>query len=46
LQAREAAVMRATLTVTTERLHAAEEKINSKLDALTAVECSLMFSAE
>ena len=46
LQAREAAVMQATLTVTTERLHAFEGKINSKLDALTAVECSLILSAE
>jgi hypothetical protein len=35
-------MMQASLTVTTERLHAFEEKINSKFDALTAVECSLM----
>jgi hypothetical protein len=34
--------MQTSLTVTTERLHAFEEKINSKFDALTAVECSLM----
>ena len=39
-------MMQASLTVTTERLHAFEEKINGKLDALTAVECSPMLSAE
>jgi hypothetical protein len=37
-------MMQASLTVTTERLHALEEKINTKLDALTAVECSSMLS--
>lgn len=30
--------MQASLTVTTERLHALEEKIDGKLDALTVVE--------
>jgi hypothetical protein len=39
-------MMQASLTVTTERLHALEEKINSKLDTLTVVECSPMLSAE
>ncbi len=38
--------MQASLTVTAERLHALEEKMYSKLDALTAVECSPMLSAE
>ena len=38
--------MRADLTVTKERLQALEEKINSKLDALTAVESSPIISAE
>jgi hypothetical protein len=46
VQSREVTMMQASLTVTTERLHALEEKINSKLDALTAVECSPMLSAE
>lgn len=46
MQACDAAMMQASLTVTTERLHAFEEKINSKLDALTAVECSPILSAE
>lgn len=41
-QAREAVMMQASLTVTTERLHALDEKINTKLDALTAVECRSM----
>ncbi|KAI0000857.1 hypothetical protein BJV77DRAFT_246156 [Russula vinacea] len=36
-QAREAVMMQASLTVTTERLHALDEKINTKLDALTAL---------
>ena len=36
--------MQASLTVMTERLRALEERTYSKLDALTAVECSLMFS--
>jgi len=44
LQAREAATMQASLTVITERLRALEERTYSKLDALTAVECSFMFS--
>jgi len=44
LQAREAATMQASLTVVTERLRALEERTYSKLDALTVVECSLMFS--
>ena len=39
-------MMQASLTVTTERLQALEEKINSKLDALTAVESSPMLSEE
>ena len=39
-------MMQANFTVTTERLHALEENINSKLDALTVVECSPMLSAE
>jgi hypothetical protein len=39
-------MMQASLTVTTERLHALEEKINGKLDALTTVECCPMLSAE
>ena len=38
--------MQASLTVTTERLHALDEKINTKLDALTAVECRLMLCGE
>ena len=38
--------MRADLTVTKERLQTLEEKINSKLDALTAVECSPILSVE
>ena len=46
VQSREVNMMQASLAVTTERLHALEEKINSKLDALTAVECSPMLSAE
>lgn len=46
VQSREVAMIQAGLTVTTERLHAIEENINSKLDALTAVECSPMLSAE
>ncbi|KAI0282781.1 hypothetical protein BGY98DRAFT_906168, partial [Russula aff. rugulosa BPL654] len=37
VQSREVAMIQAGLTVTTERLHAIEENINSKLDALTAV---------
>lgn len=45
-QAREAAMMHASLTVTTERLQALEEKINSKLDALTAVQSSPILLAE
>ena len=44
LQSREAATMQASLTVMTERLRALEESIHSKLDALTAVECSPIFS--
>ena len=44
LQSREAAAMQASLTVMTERQRALEESIYSKLDGLTAVECSLMFS--
>jgi hypothetical protein len=44
LQAREAATMQASLTVIAERLRASEERIYSKLDALTAVGCSPMFS--
>lgn len=36
-QARDATITQASLTVTTERLHALEEKLNSKLDALTTV---------
>jgi len=39
-------MMQASLTMTTQRLHALEEKIDSKLDALTLVECSPMLSAE
>jgi hypothetical protein len=39
-------MMQTSLTVTTERLHAFEEKINSKLDALTAVKCSLILSGK
>jgi hypothetical protein len=39
-------MMQASLTVTMERLHALEEKIDSRLDALTAVECIPMLSAE
>ena len=46
MQAHEAATMQASLTVTTERLHAFEEKINSRLDALTVVGRTLMLSAE
>ena len=46
MQARDAAMMQAGLTVTAERLHAFEEKINSKLDALTAVECTPILSTE
>jgi hypothetical protein len=44
LQSREAATMQASFTVMTERLRALEESTYSKLDALTAVECSPMFS--
>jgi hypothetical protein len=38
--------MRADLTVTKERLQTLEDKINSKLDALTVVESSPIISAE
>jgi hypothetical protein len=44
--AREATTMHASLAVLTERLHTLEDKMNSKLDALTAVESSPMLSAE
>ncbi|KAI0002143.1 hypothetical protein BJV74DRAFT_34673 [Russula compacta] len=36
-QARDATITQASLTVTTERLHALEEKLNSKLDVLTTL---------
>ena len=36
--------MQTGLTVTTERLRALEEKIDSKFDTLTTVECSSMLS--
>jgi hypothetical protein len=42
----EVIMMQASLTVITERLHSLEEKINSKFDTLTAVECSPMLSTE
>lgn len=38
--------MQASLTVTAERLRALEDKLNGKLDALTAVECSPMLFVE
>ena len=41
----EVIMMQASLTVITECLHSLE-KINSKFDALTAVECSPMLSTE
>lgn len=46
MQAREVTMMQASLTVTMERLHALEEKIDSRLDVSTAVECIPMLSAQ
>jgi hypothetical protein len=42
MQVHEATSMQASLTLTSERLHTLEVKINSRLDALTAVSCNPM----
>jgi hypothetical protein len=40
IQAHQAIAMQAGLTLTSERLHALEDKTNSRLDALTTVQCN------
>jgi hypothetical protein len=42
MQAHQATAMEANLTLTSERLHSLEDKLNSRLDVLTAVWCNPM----